>query len=104
MTAREMATIWIIGIAAVIVIIFDHRNQAASILNVIGVAPAQDKNQPLTIVTGPSTNIGTNNPMPIVGNEFGALAVYGDSLAGDTQPQGSDNAFGDLFNNLMGQS
>jgi hypothetical protein len=104
MSAREMATIWIIGIAAVFVIIWDHRTQANRIVSATGSQPSGGvASNTLNIVEGPSTDVGTNNPIPMAGNEFGALTVYGNPGSGDAQANGHDAAFGNIFDNLAGQ-
>jgi len=98
MTAREIASMWIIAVAAIFVIIWDYRNQVNMILANIVTPPRASAN---TVNYPPvSSDIGTNNPSPIAGNEFGPLATYGNSLTGDVQPQGPDASFGSVWDNL----
>src|SRR5208283_4252106 len=103
MTAREIASLWIITVSAVFVIVWDYRSQLNGLVNAaFGTSTLSAPGGVLTIFTGPSTNVGTNAPIPLAGNEFGALATYGTSMSGDVQPGGADTAFGNIFNNLTG--
>lgn len=102
MTAREIASLWIIAVVAVFIIVWDHRNQAGVILNAL-TGGASSSGGPSPIVTSVASNLGTNDPMPMAGNEFGALATRGNFISGDVQPGGPDKAFGSIFDNLAGQ-
>ncbi len=103
MTARELASLWIIAIAAVFVIVWDYRNQLGAVLSAAtGVASPRSAVAATTIVATSNTAT-TNAASPLAGNEYGFLATYGNPLSGDTQPNGVDTAFGNIFNNLMGQ-
>jgi hypothetical protein len=104
MTAREIASLWIIGVAAIFIIIWDHRNQAGSVLNALGAsqapsAGAQSMNAPI-IPQGAPNNTNTNNAEPVAGNEFGFIATYGNRFSGDTSASGVDAVFGNIFDNI----
>jgi hypothetical protein len=103
MTAREIASLWIVAVAAVFVLIWDHRNQSGAILSALG-GPSKPSlaNGAQTVLLGPSTSLTTNGATPMAGNEFGALATYGNRFDGSTQANGSDSAFGNIFNDLSG--
>ena len=103
---REIASLYLIGLGAVFIIVWDHRSQASTILSALSspnTATAPDSAYALgesPVITLRSTEVGTNDPMPQAGNEFGRLAFYGDGLSGGVQPTGLDASFGDIFNSL----
>lgn len=104
MNAREIASLWIVAIAAVFVIVWDYRAQLGAIVVAATGSPAPSPtNSPALLISGPSTNMGTNSPIPIVGNEFGALATFGNVMSGGVQNGGPDKIFGNIFDNLGGQ-
>jgi len=102
MTAREIAALWIIGLAGIAIIIWDHRAQAQNVVNALSGPSGGVANNPGVIIPGPSTGRTTNNATPMAGNEFGFLATYGNALSGDASPSGPDFAFSDIFNSLNG--
>lgn len=100
MSAREIAGLWLVGIIGIAIIIWDHFTQTNLILNALGAGgqagvPGTQANP---IVTRISSNVTTNDAMPVTGNEFGALGTYGTVMSGDVQPL--DAVFGDMWNNL----
>jgi len=104
MTAREIASLWLIGIAAVFIIVWDHRNQAGTVLNALGAsqtpsAGASAMSGAVIPQSAPNSTT-TNSAIPVAGNEFGFLATYGNRLTGDTSGSGVDAVFGDIFNNM----
>ena|ERR1700731_2524166 len=102
MTPREIATLWIVGLAAVMLIIWDHRQTQGTILDAMGRAPGTQV-IPDAIITSVNSQLTTNDATPMAGNEFGRIATYGNVLAGDTQPNGLDKVFGNIFDNLAGE-
>ena len=95
MTPREIASLWLIGIAGIFLIIWDHRVHVNTILSAVTAPGAAPDN---TIETSITSNLTTNAALPMAGNEFGRLAAYGTPLSGDVQPH--DLAFGDIWNSL----
>ena len=101
MTSREIASLWIIGIGAAALIVWDYRNQLNAIVGAITGAPSPGSAKAAnTINPGPSTNLTTNAATPLAGNEFGFLQTYGNSLSGDVVPGGPGVAFGSIWNDL----
>ena len=94
-----MAMLWIVGIAAIFVIIWSHGQNTQSILDAIGGAPPLSPPTPQPTLTQAAWS---NNPMPIAGNEHGFLDVYGSVSSGDVQPSGPDSGFGDVWSSLSG--
>jgi len=103
MTAREIAALWIIGLAGVAAIVWDHRSQTNSVLNALGAPAAPSGDGAATIIAGPSTGLTTNGATPAAGNEFGPLATWGNASDGSTSPSGLDTVFGDIFHSLSGE-
>jgi hypothetical protein len=99
MTAREGATLWLIGIAAIALVIWDHRNSMNKILANLGGTTGQIL--PTDIMPGQTANLTTNSAIPMAGNEFGALATRGGLIDGATQPNGLDKVFGSIWDNLV---
>ena len=99
MNAREISTLWIIGVAAVALIIWDHRNALNTILNAVG-GGVTGQATPDVIISQVTSNLTTNNATPMAGNEFGSLATRGGIIDGDVQPNGLDKVFGSIWDNL----
>jgi hypothetical protein len=99
MTAREGATLWLIGIAAIAIVIWDHRNSLNTIMASLSGSPGQVI--PSDIQVSQTANLTTNSAIPMAGNEFGALATRGGLIDGATQPNGLDKVFGNIWDNLV---
>lgn len=97
MTAREIAGLWLISIAGISLVVYDHRSQMQTILGALG-SPvgARPSNTEIT-PQADRRPLSTNSAMPMAGNEFGPLATYGTPLGGDVQPSGPDLIFSDIF-------
>jgi len=92
-----------VALAAVMLIIWDHRQTSGSVLAAIGGGAPGAQVIPDAIITSVTSSLGTNNPSPMAGDRQGRISTYGDVLAGDVQPNGLDKVFGNIFDNLMGE-
>lgn len=97
MTPREIASMWVIGIAAIFVIVWDYRTQLARVAN-IQPLPTSDQLVP-ALKPG---NLGTNDPIPMPGDRQGWLATYGNVIDGAAQSGGPDSVFTSIFARLRG--
>lgn len=98
MSAREIASLWLVAIAGVTLILWDHRAHMQTVLGALSGRAGPVATSAPEVPDGMPQ--GTNDPIPMAGNEFGFIATLGRQIDGDTQPQGPDVAFGDLFFSL----
>lgn len=97
MTSREIAGLWLIAIAGISLVVYDHRSQMQTILGALGSPIGALPSNTATAPQADRKPNSTNSAMPMAGNEFGPLTTFGTPLTGDVQPSGPDLIFSDIF-------
>lgn len=98
MSAREIATLWIIALAGVFVIILDHRMQAGQIMAMLGGSRAPIGGADNPILPGAAADVGiatTNDVTPsATGNARGIGALWANP------PTTMQSVFGSIWDDI----
>lgn len=98
LSPRQIATLWIIGIAGTAIIIYDHRVQALTILNALNTPQAAGK-AASGMMAAIFTPQGTNDPIPdAAAGRNGVANLWSIPYANTT------SAFGSIWDSLSGGS